>query len=103
MTYPRHMEPTVEERLARIREVAHRSLRYYATAYLKTDVAEEDVIAERDFLRACMTDLANVMALLEGDELDDKAMIGARHEVVARYVEAAGDDPWLPPPSRGGS
>lgn len=48
-----------------------------------------------------MTDLANVMALLEGDELDDKTMIGARREVLARYVEAAGDDPWLPAPSRG--
>jgi len=97
------MNPTVEERLGRIREVAHRSLRYYATAYLKTDVAEEHVIAERDLLMAYMTDLANVMALLEGDELDDKAMMAARREVVTRYVEAAGDDPWLPPPSRGGA
>ena len=32
-----------EERLARIREVVHRSLRYYDTAYLKTDVAKERV------------------------------------------------------------
>jgi hypothetical protein len=97
------MEPTDEQRLARVREVAHRSLRYYATAYLNTDVAEEHVIAERDLLMAYMTDLANVMALLEGDELDDRAMMAARHDVVRRYVETARDDPWLPPPSQGGS
>jgi hypothetical protein len=35
------MEPTADERLARIHEVAHRALRYYATAYLNTDVQEE--------------------------------------------------------------
>lgn len=97
------VEPTVEERLARIREVAHRSLRYYATAYLNTDVAEEHVIAERDLLMAYMTDLANVMALLDGNELDDRAMLAARHEVLSRYIEAAGEDPWVPPTTPGGS
>ena len=90
------VEPTVEERLARIREVAHRSLRYYATAFLNTDVAEEHVIAERDLLMAYMTDLANVMALLDDNELDDRAMLAARHEVLQPYIEAAGEDPSTP-------
>jgi hypothetical protein len=97
------MEPSVEERLVRIREVAHRGLRYYATAYLNTDVAKEHMIAERDLLMAYMTELANVMALLEGDALDDRAMIATRNEVVSRYVEAAGNDPWVPPTASGDS
>ena len=56
------MEPTEEQRLAHIREVAHRSLRYYATAYLNTDVGEQHVIADRDLLMAYTRDLANVIA-----------------------------------------
>ena len=99
--YPREMEPTVEERLARIREVAHRGLRYYATAYLNTDVAEEHVIAKRDLLIAYMRELANVMALLEGNELDDRAVLAARPYVLSRYIEAASEDPWVPPTTPG--
>jgi hypothetical protein len=96
------MEPTIEERLARIREVTHNALRYYATGYLNTDAAEQHVIAERDLLKAYMTDLANIVALLEGDELDDRAMLATRREVLSRYVEAARDDPWIPPtPAKG--
>ena len=64
------MGPTVEERLARIRAVAHRGLRYNATAYLNTNVAEEHVLAERGLLKAYMTDVANIMALLEGSPRD---------------------------------
>jgi hypothetical protein len=97
------MEPTAEERLARIREVADRGLRYYATAYLKTDAAEEHVIAERELLMAYMTELANVMALLEGTDLADRAILRVRHGVVSRYVEAAEEDPWLPPATPEGS
>jgi hypothetical protein len=49
-----------------------------------------------------MTNLANIVALLEGDELDDRAMLAARREVLSRYVEAARDDPWIPPtPAKG--
>jgi hypothetical protein len=95
------MEPTVEERLARIREVTDRGLRYYATAYLNTDVGEEHMIAERDLLMAYMNQLANVVALLEGDDLSDRAMLGVRQDVVSRHVEAAGIDPWVPPAAPG--
>ena len=92
------MHPTADERLARIREVADRALRYYATGYLNTDAAEEHVIAERDLLMAYMRQLTGVMVLLDGDELDDRAMLRERVEVEARYIEAAADDPWTPPP-----
>jgi len=95
------MEPTVKERLARIREVTDGGLRYYATAYLNTDVGEEHLIAERDLLMAYMNQLANVVALLEGNDLSDRAMLGVRQDVVSRYVEAAGIDPWLPPAAPG--
>lgn len=55
------MDPTVGERLARIREVTDKGLRYYATAYLNTGVGEGHMILERDLLMAHMTQLANVM------------------------------------------
>lgn len=97
------MEPTAEERLARIREVTDRGLRYYATAYLNTDVGEEHMIAERDLLMAHMRQLANVVALLEGSDLSDRAMLGVRHDVVSRYVEAVRDHPWVPPTAPEGS
>ena len=47
---------------------------------------------------AYMRQLSGVMVLLEGDELDDRAMLRERREVEARYIEAAADDPWTPPP-----
>ena len=50
---------------------------------------------------AYMNELAGVMALLDGDELDDRPMLHERREVIARYLEAAVDDPWEPSPSRG--
>ena len=101
--YPRLMEPTVEERLGRIREVADRGLRYYATAHLNTDVAERHTIAEGDLLRAYMTELSNVMAILEGEDIGDRAMLAMRHGVIDRYLEAARDDPWTPPTAHRGT
>lgn len=97
------MEPTVEERLGRIREVADRGLRYYATAYLNTDDAEMHTIAERNLLRAYMTELSNVMAILEGEDIGDRAMLAMRHGVIDRYLEAARDDPWTPPTAHRGT
>ena len=93
------MSPTAEDRLARIREVSDRGLHYYATAYLRTDPGEEHVIAERDLLMAYMRQLANVVALLEGDDLSDRAMMNRRHEVVDRHLEEARENPWNPPPA----
>jgi hypothetical protein len=97
------MEPTGEERLARIREVTDSGLHYLATAYLNTDIGEEHVIAERDLLMTYMTQVANVVALLEGSDLGDRAMLSLRDEVVSRYLEAAVDDPWIPPTPPAGS
>ena len=91
------MSPTADERLTRIRYVLHRGMRYYATAYLKTSPQEEHVIAERDLLQSHMLDYATVMALLEGDELDDRSMMETRHHVVSRYIESVRTDPWIPP------
>ena len=91
------MEPTTTERLVRIREVADRGLRYYATAYLNTSPAEEHTIPERELLMAYMVHVANVVALLENDDLSDRGMMDARHLIVDRYVEAARDDPWMAP------
>ena len=75
------IEPGVEERLARIGEVTDNGLRYFATAYLKTNPGEEHTIPERDLLTAHMPQLANVIALLEGDDLDDRAMLSTPHSV----------------------
>jgi hypothetical protein len=41
------MEPTGEQRLARIREVTHRRLHYYATAYLNTDLPSDSAYGLR--------------------------------------------------------
>ena len=94
------MEPTVEARLTRIREVTHNALRYYATAYLNTDTKEEHMVAERDLLMAYMTQAANIMALLDDAELGDRAMLTSRHEVVSRYSSwrgmTRGDHPVRP-------
>ncbi len=91
------MRPSDQERLERIREVTDNGLRYFATAHLKTDADEEHTIAERDLLMAYMMQLANVMALLEGEELDDRSVLGTRRELVDRYLLAARNDPWIPP------
>jgi hypothetical protein len=94
------MTPEPEERLERIREVLHNGLRYYGTAFLNTPADERHVIAERDLLRSHMSHYATVMALVDGDALDDRSMMATRHEVVARYLRAVREDPWTPPPPR---
>ena len=48
---------------------------------------------------AYMRQLANVVALLEGDDLSDRAMMNRRHEVVDRHLEEARENPWNPPPA----
>jgi hypothetical protein len=89
--------PTQDERLARIREVVDNGLRYYATAYLRTDEAAEHVVKDRTSLMGEMIQLANLAWLLDRDELDDRSMLGGRGEIVQRYLEGAGSDPWTPP------
>ena len=81
--------------MARIREVTDLALRYHATAHLRTEHHE---IAERDLLISYMRGSANVMALLENDDLGDRAMLDRRREIVQRYLEGAKTDPWDPPP-----
>jgi hypothetical protein len=93
------MEPTAKERLARIREVTDEGLHYFATAYLKTNVAEAHRITQRDLLMAYMTEYANIVALLDDVDLGERAMMRARREVVSRYLKAAGDHPWVAPGS----
>ena len=92
------MEPTVEERLARIREVTDRGSPLLRHRVSEHGRRRSHTIAERDLLMAYMNQLANVVALLEGDDLSDRAMLGVRQDVVSRHVEAAGIDPWVPPP-----
>jgi hypothetical protein len=91
------MRPSAEQRLARIQEVTDGALRYYLTAYLRTDEAEEHTMKERDLLMVYAMQAANVQALLEGDDLLDRSMLRDRHEVVRRYLEEVEEDPWTPP------
>lgn len=91
------MEPNAEQRLARIHEVTDGALRYYLTAYNRTDEAEEHSIKTRELLMGNARQAANVMALLEGEDLSDRAMLSERHEVVCRYQEVVAGHPWMPP------
>lgn len=91
------MTPSDEDRLNRIRAVIDRALRYYATAYLATDKEQEHIVPDRTLLHSKLLELANVMALLDGDELDDRSMMKDRHSIVDRYLARAEVDPWTPP------
>lgn len=91
------MGPSAEQRLARIQEVTDGALRYFLTAYLRTDEAEERTSNQRDTLMAYAMQAANVQALLEGEDLDDRSMMRDRREVVRRYLEKVEKDPWMPP------
>jgi hypothetical protein len=91
------MPPSEEQRLARIREVNQGALRYYLTAYLRTDEEEEHTVNQRDMLMAYATQAANVQALLDGDDLDDRSMMLERHEVVRRYLDEVRENPWESP------
>jgi hypothetical protein len=91
------MPPSEEQRLARIREVNQGALRYYLTAYLRTDEEEEHTVNQRDMLMAYATQAANVQALLDGDDLDDRSMMLERHEVGRRYLDEVRENPWESP------
>jgi hypothetical protein len=93
------MTPSDRERLDRITEVADRGMRYYTTAFLRRTDADERLIPDTELLRGCFMQLANFIALLEQEELDDRSLLAARHEVVDRYLLLARTDPWTPPPS----
>jgi hypothetical protein len=91
------MGSRAEQCLEKIQQVTDGALRYYLTAYLRTDEEEEHTIKERDLLMAYAMQAANVQALLEGDDLGDRSMLRDRHEVVRRYLDEVADDPWTPP------
>jgi hypothetical protein len=67
------------------------------TAYLRTSEEEEHVVKQRELLMAYAVQAANVMALVEGDDLDDRSMMRDRHEVVRRYLDEVETNPWTSP------
>jgi hypothetical protein len=83
--------PSDSERLEAIRQHTHRSLRYYATAFLNSNGKE------RDQMRSHLDLAANYMALIEGESVDDRSMLARRSEIADRYVRDAKRDPWTPP------
>jgi hypothetical protein len=58
--------PSDSERLEAICQHTHRSLRYYATAFLNSDGEE------RDRMRLYLDFAANYMALIEGESLNER-------------------------------
>lgn len=84
------LPPSDRERLDAIRAHVHGSVRYYATAYHR--VSEED----RRRMDPSMHILANVLALLDRDGLDDRSMLSARGRIVQQYLDEAKTDPWEP-------
>jgi hypothetical protein len=65
-------------------------MRYYATAFLRE--TEEN----RELMQAYMAITANILALLDGDTLDDRSMVTGREEIIQRYIEQARSDPYEP-------
>jgi hypothetical protein len=65
-------------------------MRYYATAFLR----ETD--ENRDLMQAYMGITANILALLDGDALDDRSMMRGREEIIQQYIEQARSDPYEP-------
>jgi hypothetical protein len=65
-------------------------MRYYATAFLREN--EEN----RDLMRAYMGITANFLALLDGNSLDDHSMMSRREEIIQQYIEQARSDPYEP-------
>jgi hypothetical protein len=82
--------PSDNERLEAIRAHADGTMRYYATAFLR----ETD--ENRDLMQAYMGITANILALLDGDALDDRSMMREREEVIQQYIEQARSDPYEP-------
>jgi hypothetical protein len=83
--------PSDAEHLEAIRRHAHDSMRYHATAAIRSE--NED----RDLALAYLDTIANVMALVEGDDLDERHLVETRSEIAARYLEAARTSPWTGP------
>jgi hypothetical protein len=65
-------------------------MRYYATAFLR----ETD--ENRDLMQAYMGITANILALLDGDALDDRSMMREREEIIQQYIEQAKSEPYEP-------
>jgi hypothetical protein len=82
--------PSDNERLEAIRAHADGTMRYYATAFLR----ETD--ENRDLMQAYMGITANILALLDGDALDDRSMMREREEIIQQYIEQARSDPYEP-------
>jgi hypothetical protein len=82
--------PSDNERLEAIRAHADGTMRYYATAFLR----ETD--ENRDLMQAYMGITANILALLDGDALDDRSMMRGREEIIQQYIEQATSDPYEP-------
>jgi hypothetical protein len=82
--------PSANDRLKAIRAHADQAMRYYATAFLR----ETD--ENRDLMQAYMGITANLLALLDGDALDDHSMMTGREEIIQQYIEQARSDPYEP-------
>jgi hypothetical protein len=82
--------PSDKERLEAVRAHADGTMRYYATAFLR----ETD--ENRDLMQAYMGITANILALLDGDALDDRSMMREREEIIQQYIEQARSDPYEP-------
>jgi hypothetical protein len=65
-------------------------MRYYATAFLREN--EEN----RDLMGSYMSIAANFLALLDRNALDDRSMMTGRDEIIQRYIEQARSDPYEP-------
>jgi hypothetical protein len=80
--------PSDNDRLKAIRAHADWTMRYYATALLRE--TDED----RDLMQAYMGITANILALLDGDALDDRSMMKGREQIIQQYIEQARSDPY---------
>lgn len=47
-------------------------------------------------MQAYMGITANILALLDGDALDDRSMMRAREEIIQQYIEQARSEPYEP-------
>ena len=80
--------PTDRERLSAVRAHADQTMRYYATAYRREDDGN------RQLMNVYVAIMANVIALIEGDRLDDRGMLESRERIIRRYLEQAKSDPF---------
>jgi len=83
--------PPNDARLEAIRTHADQTMRYYATAFLREENAEN-----REWMRAYMSITANFIALVDGDRLDDRGMLAGRDQIIQAYLKRAESDPYEP-------